>query len=292
MPSNTTYYYQVNGVCGGNDDNWTAVNTFTTLPFGYTITATAGDGGTISPPGNVTVYETTSQSFTITANADYRLASVMVDGAEAIDQLVDGVYTFTNVNANHTIAATFEAIPTYTITIRKESQGSVTYNGTELQDNETVTVQEGATPSFEIVGYTTTNGDRFIIGTLTIDDEEVDVNGEFSDNQSFTYTFEPVNANHTLAVTFVFISSVNMSEAGSMVVYPNPNNGTFSIDFSNFEGEATYQLIDARGAVVETREINVMNGATMNFNHNLRAGTYFVRIISGDKVYVGQIVVE
>lgn len=292
LPSNTTYYYQINGVCGGNDDNWTAVNTFTTLPFGYTITATAGDGGTITPSGNVTVYETTSQSFTITANAEYRLASVMVDGAEAIDQLVDGVYTFTNVNANHTIAATFEAIPTYTITIRKESQGSVTYNGTELQDNETVTVQEGATPSFEIVGYTTTNGDRFIIGTLTIDEEEVDVSGESPENQSFTYTFEPVNANHTLAVTFVFISSVNMSEAGSMVVYPNPNNGTFSIDFSNFEGEATYQLIDARGAVVETQDINVMNGATMNFNHNLRAGTYFVRIISGDKVYVGQIVVE
>ncbi len=292
LPSNTTYYYQINGVCGGNDDNWTAVNTFTTLPFGYTITATAGNGGTITPSGNVTVYETTSQSFTITANADYRLASVMVDGAEAIDQLVDGVYTFTNVNANHTIAATFEAIPTYTITIRKEEYGSVTYNGTELQDNETVTVQEGATPSFEIVGYTTTNGDRYIIGTLTIDDEEVDVSGEFPENQSFTYTFEPVNANHTLAVTFVFISSVNMSEAGYMVVYPNPNNGTFCIDFSNFEGEATYQLIDARGAVVETREINVMDGETMNFNHNLHAGTYFIRIISGDKVYVEQIVVE
>ncbi len=292
LPSNTTYYYQINGVCGGNDDNWTAVNTFSTLPFGYTITATAGAGGTITPSGDVTVYETTSQSFTITANAEYRLASVMVDGAEAIDQLVDGVYTFTNVNANHTIAATFEAIPTYTITIIKEEQGSVTYNGTELQDNETVTVQEGATPSFEISGYTTTNGDRYIIGTLTIDDEEVEVSGEFPENQSFTYTFEPVNANHTLAVTFVFISSVNMSEAGSMVVYPNPNNGTFSIDCSNIEGDATYQLIDARGAVVETREINVMNGATMNFNHNLRAGTYFVRIISGDKVYVGQIVVE
>ena len=49
---------------------------------------------------------------------------------------------------------------------------------------------------------------------------------------------------------------------------------------------------NVRGAVVETRNINVMNGATMNFNHNLDAGTYFVRIISGDKVYVEQIVVE
>ena len=292
LPSNTTYYYQINGVCGGNDDNWTAVNTFSTLPFGYTITATASAGGTITPSGDVTVYETASQSFTITADSNYRLTSVTVDGAEAIDQLVDGVYTSTNVNANHTIAATFEAIPTYTITIRKEEQGSVTYNGTELQDNEVVTVQEGATPSFEIVGYTTTNGDRYIIGTLTIDDEEVNVNGEFSENQSYTYTFEPVMANHTLAVTFVFISSVDMIETGSMAVYPNPNNGTFRIDFSNIEGDVTYELIDARGAVVETREINVTNGETKTLNHTLTAGTYFVRIIAGDKVYVEQIVVE
>ena len=83
-----------------------------------------------------------------------------------------------------------------------------------------------------------------------------------------------------------------MFEVGSMTVYPNPNNGMFSIDFSNIEGDATYQLINASGAVVETRDINVMNGETMNFNHDLRPGAYFVRIISGDKVYVEQIVVE
>ena len=79
---------------------------------------------------------------------------------------------------------------------------------------------------------------------------------------------------------------------GSMAVYPNPNNGMFSIDFSNIEGDATYQLINSNGSVVETRDINVMNGETMNFNHNINAGTYFVRIISGDKVYVEQIVIE
>ena len=83
-----------------------------------------------------------------------------------------------------------------------------------------------------------------------------------------------------------------MIENGSMSVYPNPNNGMFSIDFSNIEGDATYQLIDVRGAIVETRNINVTDGATMNFNHDLKASTYFVRIINGDKVYVKQIVVD
>ena len=99
-------------------------------------------------------------------------------------------------------------------------------------------------------------------------------------------------ANHTLAVTFVFISSVDMLEASSMVVYPNPNNGTFSIDFSGIDGDATYQLIDARGVLVDTREINVTPNENKTFDHHLPAGTYFVRIIAGDKVYVEKIVVE
>ena len=169
--------------------------------------------------------------------------------------------------------------------------GLVTYNG------ETVTapipVEAGATPSFVIDESLTTNGDYFNIVAIAVDGEEVELlNENYLDNHIYTYTFEPVMANHTLAITFVFVSSADMTENGSMSVYPNPNNGMFCIDFSNIEGDATYQLIDVRGAVVETRNINVTDGATMNFNHNLKAGTYFVRIINDDKVYVEQIVVE
>ena len=84
------------------------------------------------------------------------------------------------------------------------------------------------------------------------------------------------------------VVSADIIEANSMSGYPNTNNDMFSIDFSN----TTYQLINVRGAVVETRDITVMDGETMNFNYNLRAGAYFVRIISADKVYIEQIVIE
>ena len=73
----------------------------------YVITATAGENGTITPNGEVNVNYGATQAFTIEANDDYRIMSVLVDGTEAISELVDGVYTFTNVTANHTIAATF-----------------------------------------------------------------------------------------------------------------------------------------------------------------------------------------
>ena len=201
------------------------------------------------------------------------------------------------VTENATYTANFEIIPGYyLITVEVEGVewlegGLVTYNG------ETVTapipVEAGATPSFVIDESLTTNGDYFNIVAIAVDGEEVELlNENYLDNHIYTYTFEPVMANHTLTVTFVWVSSADMIENGSMSVYPNPNNGMFSIDFSNIEGDATYQLIDVRGAVVETRNINVTDGATMNFNHDLKAGTYFVRIINDDKVYVEQIVVE
>ncbi len=70
----------------------------------WTITASAGANGTISPTGAVAVVEGASQAFTITPNSGYTVSGVTVDGAS-----VGAVttYTFTNVVANHTIAATF-----------------------------------------------------------------------------------------------------------------------------------------------------------------------------------------
>src|SRR4030095_9723697 len=79
----------------------------------YTIAASAGANGSISPSGAVVVSHGGSQSFTITPNTGYHVADVLVDGAS-----VGAVtaYTFSNVTAAHTIAASF-AIDTYVITV-------------------------------------------------------------------------------------------------------------------------------------------------------------------------------
>ncbi|MBO4614782.1 MAG: fibronectin type III domain-containing protein [Bacteroidales bacterium] len=340
----------------------------------YTITATAGENGTITP-AEVTVEAGEDAVFTITPDAGYRIAAVVVDAdteneANVTNDVVAGdeafFYTFTNVTANHTINVTFELIPTYTITVNAGENGYVYYNDALVA--EPIVVTEGATPAFEITpatnyqiavltvdgnaidltsvqlgGYTytfepvmanhtlavtfeaipattytitatagehgtispegavsvTEGGEQafvitpdtdYRIDVLTVDGEAVTLND--AEILGYTYTFTDVVANHTIDVTFTSLNAADMIEAASMAIYPNPNNGMFSIDFSNIEGDATYEIIDARGAVVETRNINVTNGETMNFNHNLNAGTYFVRIIAADKVYVEQIVVE
>lgn len=73
-------------------------------PTGFTITATARANGSISPSGEVSVEAGGSKTFTITPNVGYEIADVLVDGVSvgAVSS-----YTFSDVQANRTIAATF-----------------------------------------------------------------------------------------------------------------------------------------------------------------------------------------
>ena len=71
----------------------------------YTITATAGANGTISPSGEVTVAEGTNKTFTITANSGYHIKDVKVNGTSVG---AVATYTFENVSANATITVEFE----------------------------------------------------------------------------------------------------------------------------------------------------------------------------------------
>src|SRR5439155_1252974 len=105
----------------------------------YTIVASAGTGGTISPSGSVPVNCGNGQNFTITPDACYSIADVLVDGVSvgAVSS-----YTFTNVTATHTIAASFAAA-TYTIAASAGTGGSISPSGN-------VAVNCGANQAFAI----------------------------------------------------------------------------------------------------------------------------------------------
>ena len=70
----------------------------------YNIIASAGSGGSISPSGTVTVNAGQNQGFTITANTNYHISDVSVDGSSVGTV---SSYTFSNVQASHTISASF-----------------------------------------------------------------------------------------------------------------------------------------------------------------------------------------
>ncbi len=70
----------------------------------YTIKATAGSGGSISPSGSISVREGRDQTFTITPDKGYAVANVKIDG-KSIGAVKS--YTFENVRRTHTIEVIF-----------------------------------------------------------------------------------------------------------------------------------------------------------------------------------------
>src|SRR5207249_12089550 len=157
----------------------------------YTITASAGANGSISPSGAVTVNATDSKTFTIAANTNYHVADVLVDGSS-----VGAVttYTFTNVLANHTIAASF-AIDTYTITASAGANGSISPSGA-------VTVNATDSKTFIIAANT-----NYHVADVLVDGSSV--------GAVTTYTFTNVLANHTIAASFAIDTYTITASAGA-----------------------------------------------------------------------------
>jgi hypothetical protein len=162
----------------------------------YTITATAGANGTISPSGIISVNYGATTTFTMTPNTGYHVSDVLVDGA-SVGAVI--TYTFTNVIANHTITASF-AINTYTITASAGANGTISPSGV-------VSVVSGTTTTF-----TMTPNMGYHVSNVLVDGTSVGVVS--------TYTFTNVIANHTIAASFAINTFTITASAGA--------NGTIS----------------------------------------------------------------
>jgi hypothetical protein len=150
-------------------------------PVGGSHTIQAGvtaGSGTIMPSGSVLVTDGANQIFTITPNTGYHITDVVVDG---VSKGAVPSYTFTNVQADHTITVSF-AIDTFTITPSSGSHGAIS-PGTPQ------TVNYGSTPIF------TFTPDPGYLATATVDGVPVALTGN-------TYAFPAVTANHIINALF------------------------------------------------------------------------------------------
>ena len=71
----------------------------------HQITASAGNGGSINPSGTVNINHGDSRTFTIAPKRKYQILEVKVDGV-SLGAITS--YTFANVQANHSITASFK----------------------------------------------------------------------------------------------------------------------------------------------------------------------------------------
>lgn len=147
----------------------------------YTITATADEGGRISPSGAVQVGKGESIRFTIRADRGKSIRDVRVDG-RSVGAVTE--YTFTNVRENHTIYASFEETR-YTITATAGPNGSIYPSGTVSR------IREGESVTFKMMPST-----GYKVSTIKVDGIVTSMTGV---NE---YTFQNIRANHTIDVAF------------------------------------------------------------------------------------------
>ena len=147
----------------------------------YTISASVGNGGSISPSGNVSVNYGSSKTFSISTNSGYKIDDVLVDGVSvgAVSS-----YTFNNITENHTISATFRQV--FTISANCGENGSISESGSiEVEPNSSKT-------------FTFTPNDGYMINTVIVDVTDI--------GRVNSYTFENITSNHTLSVSFIIAS--------------------------------------------------------------------------------------
>lgn len=156
----------------------------------YTITASAGPNGSISPTGPVSVSGGSNQAFAITPATCSQIADVLVDGV-SVGAVAS--YTFTSVTAPHSISATFAPL-SYSITATAGANGTITPAGSTI-------VNCGASQT-----YTITPASGFVVQLVT-------VNG-VSKGSIATYTFSNVTATNTISATFVAVANCNCVVVG------------------------------------------------------------------------------
>ncbi|MBR4135472.1 MAG: fibronectin type III domain-containing protein [Bacteroidales bacterium] len=234
--------------------NHTIAATF--AQYQYTITATAGNGGVITPNGVTNMVYNGNQTYTITPSAGYHIADVYVDGA-SVGAVTS--YTFTGVTANHTIYAAFD-INEYTVTVTQPAHGDITPG--------TITVQYGATPSFVItpnIGYNVTaitlNGTNVIGNTPQV-------------NGVYTLTLPAVTANATLTATMTAKTYTITASAGA--------NGTITpsgVATVNFGDNKSYSFTPANGYEVANVMVDGMSmGAISSYT--------FVNVVANHTINV------
>ena len=220
----------------------------------YTISASAGSGGSISPSGSVSVTEGNSKTFSISANTNYKISSITVDGSNisGVSGRTSYSKTFSNVSSNHSISASFYYDPPityYTISASAGSGGSISPSGS-------VSVQSGYSKTF-----TVTSNTGYIIDKIKLDGTIVHSGGVKTAN----YTISNVTANHTLAVTFKATWDVTLT-------WPSSNSHITTVEYRM--GTSGNWITATRGQSVSVSPGNMQIRVTPETGYNFSSASW------------------
>jgi protocatechuate 3,4-dioxygenase beta subunit len=99
-------YVQFRDRAGNTANALTFTEKVVSLPDHYTVTAIAGENGTILPSGEIAVFRGDDLSFAFLPDAGYETDSVFIDGYPIAPE--NDTYTFRNISADSSVAVSFK----------------------------------------------------------------------------------------------------------------------------------------------------------------------------------------
>jgi len=221
----------------------------------YTITATAGAGGSIDPSGDVSVNHGDDQEFAITPDEGYNVENVLIDG-ESVGPRTS--YTFAGVAADHTIHASFSLLPppTYTVTFNvSDNQGavqgaSVTFYGetkaTDVQGKAMFTGVLAGNRAYTVskTGYNNATGNINVDGNETV-------------NVILTKKIYTITATAGAGGNINPAGSVNVTHGSNQSFTITPNTG--------------YEIEDVKVDGVSIGAVSTYNFTNVTTNHTIHA---------------------
>jgi hypothetical protein len=228
----------------------------------YTITASAGTGGTIIPNGSVNVAYGGTQTFTIAPNSGYAISGVTVDGTS---QGSITSYTFTSVVTAHTINATFIVVPIVTsISPTHGAKGGgnkITITGTGFTSAATVNFGNNAGTSVTYVSPTQITANAPAYTTyVTVDVTVTTTGGTSATSANDLYSYDGINP----TVTSISPTTGPVAGVTSVTITGTGFTSAATVNFGNNAGTSvTYvsptQIIATSPAGTGTVDVTVTN---------------------------------
>ncbi len=146
----------------------------------------------------------------------------------------------------------------------------------------------GETPGEKyVVQVSTGNGTDFVNADTVLADG-VAGNGNYTyeyaipstDKGNLYFRIEMIDANGTVSYSPLRVVNLGNGAATAFSIYPNPPTTFINLTFPGNSQNWEVQIYAANGDLVQQNYFSNTNLATLNFNHKMAAGAYFVRAIS------------
>lgn len=260
-------------------DNSTNQTLMATVNGTYMVTVTNANGCSASDTINVTL----NMPPVIFLGID----TIICGGGIILDgQIAGATYLWSDNSTNQTLMVT--ASGTYSVVVTDA-------NGCTGTDAITVTVNtpptvSGTAPSVICLddAVMALTGGSPAGGTWTgpgVSGNNFDPMAAGSGTHQLTYTYTDSLgcSNFDTTTTFVDLCmDVIAPETNNFGIVPNPNNGSFVVEFNISAEKATIEVVDVTGKVVQSTQVNsVTNGTRATINCSEQAnGVYFIRVIA------------